>query len=165
MAVNYTSWPTRKPNGGKASLEALCYSSAMNVLFVCRANVGRSQVAMAYYNKLYPGEAFSAGTIVKEANQRIKDRERAKNVIEIMRNEGLDIADNPRTQITRDLANEAGHIILMAEPDTVPDFLQNNNKVEIWSIEDPASMDLAGTKRIANLIQERVVDLGIRLHS
>jgi len=109
-------------------------------------------------------EAFSAGTIVNEINQRVRDRERAKNAIEVMRSDGLDIADNPRTQMTSTLADDYDHIVVMAEADTIPGFLKNDKKIEIWDIEDPAHMSLADTKKIADQIHNHVIDLGIRLH-
>jgi len=39
----------------------------MKVIFVCRANVGRSQAAQAFFGKLSRHESDSAGTMVDES--------------------------------------------------------------------------------------------------
>ena len=46
----------------------------MKILFVCKGNVGRSQMATALFNKMSKIKASSAGTNVKEdEGQKIKE--------------------------------------------------------------------------------------------
>jgi protein-tyrosine-phosphatase len=51
----------------------------MNVLFICRGNVGRSQAAMSFYNQMNLGHADSAGTLLKYPGLRLVDNGVANN--------------------------------------------------------------------------------------
>lgn len=58
----------------------------MKILYVCRANIGRSQMAEAYHNSLLDGKAESAGIKVFERselrlNQLINKINSVENVI------------------------------------------------------------------------------------
>jgi protein-tyrosine-phosphatase len=108
----------------------------MKILFVCRANVGRSQIAESLFKKYSSHKAISAGTIVENEGQMIKDLPGAKNVIEVMKREGLDISRNKRNQVTPEMVDWADKIIVMAEKETIPDFLKNSQKTIMWEIED-----------------------------
>lgn len=66
----------------------------MKVLFVCRGNVGRSQMAAEFYNDLKPGDAASAGTTVDLPGQKLKHRSGANEVVSAMREKGLDVGEN-----------------------------------------------------------------------
>jgi len=109
----------------------------MKILFICWANVGRSQMAQALYNQEASSKSSSAGTKVEIENQKISDRPLAKPVIDFMKNEGIDISNNTTNQVTPQMLNEFDKIIVMAEPETIPSFLLNNHKTIIWDIEDP----------------------------
>lgn len=45
----------------------------MKILFVCRANVGRSQAAMGLYNATHQDTSESAGTITQFQGVALKD--------------------------------------------------------------------------------------------
>lgn len=98
----------------------------MKVLFICRANVGRSQAAMELYNQLYPGNADSAGTIVDNPGERLIDRKGAVNIIEVMREDGIDMSDNTRKQLDISMVNQYDKLIVMAEKDTIPEWLKKS---------------------------------------
>lgn len=44
----------------------MCEYLTLDVLFVCRANLGRSQMAQAMFNRLSKHQSTSAGTMVLE---------------------------------------------------------------------------------------------------
>lgn len=131
----------------------------MKVLFVCRANVGRSQAGTALYNKIHPGNSDSAGTIVDNPGERLVDRKGAKNIIKVMLEHDIDIASNIRTQIDENLVNQYDKVIVMAETKTIPDWLRDNSKTEIWTIQDPKDQDIETTRRIVGQIEEKVRSL------
>ena len=108
----------------------------MKVLFVCRANVGRSQIAQALYSKITSFESASAGTKVEIENQKICERPLVKPVIDFMKKEGIDISQNTTNQIMPEMLDKFDKIIVMAEPETIPSFLLKNNKTILWAIED-----------------------------
>lgn len=108
----------------------------MKVLFVCRANSGRSQIAMELYNKLHPGEAYSAGTKVDVPGQHLKYRETAGPGILAMHKLGIDMSENPRTQLTERMVREYDVVVVLAEPEAIPYYLYNAPNVKINTVED-----------------------------
>ncbi len=134
----------------------------MKILFVCRGNVGRSQMAEVLLRKLTDKfEVSSAGTKLSGPEQSLQDLSPATDVvITSMKEEGLDISANIRKQLTQEMATVADRIILtIDENDPVPDYLVNNPKVEIWNIPDPKGLDLEATSKIRDLIKVKVKDL------
>lgn len=129
----------------------------MKVLFVCRGNVGRSQMAEALFTKYTGLKAASVGTKVFEnENQRIKEITLAEPVIRFMKKEGLEISENTRNQIVPEMLARFDKIIVMAEPETMPDFLSRSKKVEFWDIKDPKDMDDEGYKKIIAQIKRKI---------
>ena len=128
----------------------------MNILFVCRANVGRSQMAAALYNNLYPDTASSAGTAVDEPGQFLSDRPGAKNAIEVMHELGIDISKNERTQLYEKDQLKYDLIVVMTDSGTIPDFLKQGENVEFWDVDDPRYMDLDETRKVRDLIKSSI---------
>jgi arsenate reductase len=131
----------------------------MNILFVCRGNVGRSQAAMSFYNQLGIGHADSAGTILKYPYQRLVDNGVADNVIEVMSEYGIDVSNNIPSEVKE--KNLAGYdrLIVMAEPDTIPEWLKNDPKTELWEVPDVKGQDIKTTRKILEQIKELVNSL------
>ena len=129
----------------------------MKVLFICRGNVGRSQMAAALFTKYSGIKAFSAGTkIFEEENQKIKDIPLAEPVIRFMKKEWIDVAENARIQLTPKMVQEFDKIIVMAEPETIPEYLSNSSKMEFWDIEDPKGMNDEGYEKIISQIKSKL---------
>ena len=135
-------------------VEKLIENKIMKILFVCRGNVGRSTMAAALFTKYSGVEAFSAGTKVFEnENQKIKEIPLAEPVIRFMKKEGIDVAENIRTQITPEMVKKFDKIIVMAESETIPEYLSKSDKMELWGIEDPKGMDDEGYEKIISQIK------------
>ena len=126
------------------------------VLFVCRGNVGRSQKASALYNSLRPDQSDSAGTAPKFPELTVGEIPKSKNAVIAMDELGIDISKNARQLITPEIINQYDIVINMAEPDTLPNFMTDNSRIENWNIEDPANMDLDGTRTIRDQIYSKV---------
>lgn len=133
----------------------------MKILFVCRANVGRSQMAEELFNKycLDKGEADSAGTKVFEREgEIIKNNPLKDNLIRCMKEEEIDLSKKTLKQITREMCDKFDKIIIMAEPDTIPKWLSKKENIIIWNILDPKGMDYYFhcdiREKIKNKIQE-----------
>ena len=128
----------------------------MKVLFICRANVGRSQVAMELYNQLHPGDADSAGTIVDNPGERLIDRKGAVNIIEVMREDGIDMSNNTRKQLDISMVSQYDKLVVMAEEDTIPEWLKKEPKATVWTIQDPKNQDVETTRSIVNQLSDLV---------
>ena len=128
----------------------------MKYLFVCRANVGRSQAAMGIYNATHSEKSESAGTITHFQEVSLKDREGAANIVQAMEEIGIDISNNKPRQVTTELVNGFDKIIVMAEPETIPEWLLDNPKTEIWTIKDAKDQDIKTTREIVEQIKIKV---------
>lgn len=128
----------------------------MRVLFICRANVGRSQAAKGFYNLIHPASADSAGTLVDRPGERLDQRTGAVNIIKVMLEQGIDISQSVRVQLDRQMVERFDQLIVMAEPDTIPKWLSDNPKTTVWTVPDPKGQDLDRTRRIAGQIKDLV---------
>jgi arsenate reductase (thioredoxin) len=139
----------------------------MKVLFICRGNVARSQFGEIFFNKFTEGkhQAISAGTVVadKEGNskdgQKFKDLPGAEPVVEVMKEVGIDILEKKRYQLTPTMIDEADKIIVMAEKESIPEYLSKSDKVVTWNVEDPKGKSLEFTRNIRDQVLSLVVDL------
>lgn len=133
----------------------------MSLLFVCQANVGRSQAAMELYRQR-GGQADSAGTKVDAPGATLAERPGAGTIVGIMRDEyGIDMNHNVRTQLTEAVASRYDKLIVMAESETWPEWLKSDPRVVHWKIQDTKGQDVATTRRIVHEIDEKVKDLEV----
>jgi len=111
----------------------------MKVLFVCKANIFRSQMATTFFREFCDKQkAESAGTEVVGAGERLSDREekQVKWIIEILKREGVDVSENKRRLLTKKMVDRADRVICMAQRESIPDFLLKSGKMEYWEVED-----------------------------
>lgn len=131
----------------------------MNVVFVCQANVGRSQVAMELWRKM-GGTADSSGTKVDTPGLTLRERPSSKTIVGIMREEyDVDMINNVRTQIDENNAAGYDKILVMAERETVPEWLFSDPRAEFWTIDDPKNQDYDTTRRIVGEVRAHVESL------
>ena len=138
----------------------------MKVLFVCYANVGRSQVARSYFSTVSRHESDSAGIAVNEriAAMKIPSRKLKANLsqrsVEYVRREfGLDIAENERQQLTPEMVEKSDLVIVIAEKEKWPDYLRQGGKVVFWDIQDAFGMEDDFAEDIYSQVQRRVEQL------
>ncbi|HEY8791708.1 MAG TPA: hypothetical protein VIL96_02355 [Gaiellaceae bacterium] len=116
----------------------------MNVLFVCRQNAGRSQLARALYERR-GGNARSAGTTPATHVH--------PEVVELMPElagrvpKQLDIAD----------AEWADIVVTMGCGDACP-VIPGKRYID-WELQDPAGQDLETVRKIRDEIERRVSEL------
>ena len=123
-----------------------------NVLFVCKGNSGRSQMAEAFFNFLSKrGKAISAGTS--------PDKEIHPWTIQLMREVGIDVAHQKPKLLTEELIRKADKIIIMDSDmlENIPS--ENLSKVENWQIEKLLGKPIERVREIRDKIKERVEQL------
>jgi arsenate reductase len=122
------------------------------VLFACVHNAGRSQMAAAVLNALADpalATAVSAGTRPGTAVH--------PEVVEAMREVGIDLSQAVPRLLTADLAAGATMLITMGcgeECPYVPGVERND-----WALPDPKGRPLAEVRVIRDAIRERVASL------
>jgi arsenate reductase (thioredoxin) len=141
----------------------------MKILFICRGNVGRSQMAEALFKKMADDsfEVISAGIKLSGPEQPIGELSPAiDEVLAVMSEEGIDVSGNIRRQVTEEMANSASKIVLVVdECDPVPDYLVDNQKVVKWDVLDPKGQSLEFTRNVKDQIKDLVKDFVINLRT
>ena len=115
----------------------------MKILFICRGNMFRSQMAEALYNKLSNTiDAISAGTYVGAPDapegQIISEHFKTLDFFELMEKNGMYIRDKKTRKLTSEMLAEADITVAMVQDPYIPDFLRNDKKVVWWNIKDPS---------------------------
>jgi arsenate reductase (thioredoxin) len=121
------------------------------VLFVCLHNAGRSQMSEALFERAAGGlhEARSAGTTPAD---RVHE-----NVVAVMRDEGIDLADRRPQLLTTDLAQWADVVITMGCGDACP-VIPGKRYVD-WDLPDPSGLPIVEVREIRDDISRRVIVL------
>ncbi len=134
----------------------------MRILFLCKANVGRSQIAAGLYNKLTNStDADSAGTYVDFPGETLLERRNRRGgtyTIDVMAEEGVNVSNNVRTQLTPEMLKSYGKIISMAEPDFTPAWLSENANYTYWEVADPQGKDFEATFEAKEKIKARITE-------
>ena len=125
------------------------------VLFVCLHNAGRSQMSAALFERAVEGrhQATSAGTAPAERVH--------PEVLEAMREVGVDLSDRRPRKLTRELAEEADVVVTMGCGDECP-YIPGKRYVD-WDLPDPSSRPLAQVRDIRDEIARRVGELADEL--
>ena len=121
----------------------------MTVLFACVHNAGRSQIAAALFNQYADpakARAISAGT-------RPADRVHPE-VVEAMRERGIDLTSQTPRRLTPELAAEAQWLITMGCGDECP--VVPGTRRDDWPILDPKGQSPATIVAILGDIEGRV---------
>src|SRR5512137_1468452 len=119
------------------------------VLFACVHNAGRSQMAAAIFNETVDpsrARAISAGTRPGPAVHR--------EVVEVMREIGIDLAGAVPTLLTAELAAQVELLVTMGCGEECP-VVPGVERVD-WPFDDPAGRRLDEVRRIRDGIRARV---------
>lgn len=134
----------------------------MKILFVCWANIGRSQMAMSFYNHFTnTHDADSAGTEVEmpgETHEVRRSRRGGTFVIDVMDKEGIDIRANIQTQLIPEMLNRYDKIISMADKAYTPKWLSSHPNYISWVIDDPGGKGIKETIVAKNKVKAKVLE-------
>jgi arsenate reductase len=125
------------------------------VLFVCLQNAGRSQMSAALFERETGGKhtALSAGTTPAERVH--------PEVIEVMRETGIDLSDRRPHLLTRKLAEQADVVVTMGCGDACP-YIPGKQYID-WELRDPKGLSLDDVRMIRDEIAVRVSQLAAQL--
>ena len=119
------------------------------VVFACRHNAGRSQMAAAFFNRFADptkATAISAGT---EPAQWVHPE-----VLAVMGEDGIDLAGQKPQRLTAELAAGARYLVTMGCGEACP-FIPGAT-LEDWPLEDPKGQPASRVREIRDDIRSRV---------
>jgi arsenate reductase (thioredoxin) len=122
-----------------------------HVLFVCVHNAGRSQMSQALFERAAGGRhtADSAGT---DPTDHVHPQ-----VIEAMREVGIDLSGGRPRKLTRELAEKADVVVTMGCGDQCP-VIPGKRYLD-WELADPHDLDVSRVRVLRDEIQDRVAEL------
>jgi arsenate reductase len=117
-------------------------------LFVCLHNAGRSQISQALFERAAEGRhsALSAGTIPGERVH--------PEVVEVMRELGIDLADRVPQALTVELAQQADVVVTMGCGDACP-YIPGKRYID-WNLPDPKGRPIEEVRATRDEIERRV---------
>jgi arsenate reductase len=121
------------------------------VLFVCLQNAGRSQMSQALFERASEGRhrALSAGTTPASRLH--------PEVVEAMRELGIELAGRVPQLLTEDLARHADVVVTMGCGDSCP-YIPGRRYID-WELPDPKGRPLAEVRSTRDEIGRRVARL------
>lgn len=125
------------------------------VIFACVHNAGRSQMAAAFFNALADpakARAVSAGT---QPGERVHPE-----VLEAMREEGVDLTGARPQRLTEELAQGASWLITMGCGDACP--VVPGARRDDWPLEDPKGKPVERVRLIREEVRSRVASFVAR---
>jgi arsenate reductase (thioredoxin) len=122
-----------------------------HVLFVCLHNAGRSQMSAALFERAAEDrhEASSAGTAPAERVH--------PEVVEAMRELGVNLAGRTPRKLTRELAEQADVVVTMGCGDECP-YIPGKRYFD-WDLPDPKGRPLDEVRATRDEIARRVAEL------
>ena len=120
------------------------------VLFVCLHNAGRSQMSRALFDQAAGGRhrALSAGSVADP------DGHVHPEVVAVMRELGIDLADRTPQLLTRELAEQADIVVTMGCGDQCP-YIPGKRYID-WELPDPKGRPADEVRAIRDDIAQRV---------
>lgn len=118
------------------------------ILFICRHNTGRSQMAEAFLRHLANGavDVASAGTIPADRPAQV--------VVEAMAEDGIDISNAKPKLIDPEIVKRADRIITMG-----CDVTGVSRIDEDWGLPDPKGQPIEGVREIRELVKAKTREL------
>ena len=119
------------------------------VIFACRHSAGRSQMAAAFFNQLADparAHAVAAGTTPAARVH--------PEVVDVMREVGLDLSQAQPQRLTTELAAGARHLVTMGCGEECP-YLPGL-AVQDWALDDPKGQPIERVREIRDEVRRRV---------
>jgi arsenate reductase len=122
-----------------------------HVLFVCLHNAGRSQISQALFEQA-AGDAHTADSAGTTPDDHVHPE-----VVEVMRELGIDLSDRHPKLLTRQLAEQADLVITMGCGDQCP-YIPGKRYLD-WNLADPKGRPLEEVRATRDEIAQRVKQL------
>jgi len=135
------------------------------VLFICKGNWFRSQMAAAIYNKITNSNcADSVGTYTGAPDEPegdiLANRFDTPHFFELMEKNGMYVRNNTTKRLQPFMLDEYDIVVSMAEEPYIPDFLREDKNVIWWDVENPVYVDQKIAeetyKKVEKLVRELV---------
>lgn len=119
------------------------------VVFACVHNAGRSQMAAAWFNRIADPEKASAVSAGTQPGEHVHPE-----VIEVMKEKGIDLSSAEPRKLTIDLARGAAFLVTMGCGESCP-YVPGVPVLD-WPLPDPKGQNLPAVRQIRDEVESRV---------
>lgn len=131
----------------------------MKILFVCRANVGRSQMAEAILNSLSSDHIATSAGLNPPAQWEGERLSKTQYVAPCMAEIGIDVSEKVSKRLIESMVIDVDKIVVIGERNNWPQFLTDSDKVMYWDIIDPDIGEMELHRQVRDEIRKRIVEL------
>lgn len=96
---------------------------------------------------------------MKLASKKLKDNPNQSSVRYIKRELGRDVGEKEKQQLIPEMITTADLVVVIAEKERWPSYLQESNKILFWDIQDPVGMTDESAEEVYRQVQRRVEQL------
>lgn len=100
--------------------------------------------------------AISAGTDVQPENEDQPISKVAEKVVMCMEEIGIDVTDKKMNQLTKTMVDQADKVVSIVPRDTLPEYVQESPKLEVWDIPDASGTDIDFHRKVRDIVKEKV---------
>jgi arsenate reductase len=122
------------------------------VIFACVHGAGRSQMAAGFFNALAYADEARAVAAGSDPAERVHPE-----VVQVMREAGVDLTASKPRRLTDELAKEASLVVTMGCGEACP-FVPGLERVD-WTLPDPKGLPLERVRAIRDEIRRHVAAL------
>jgi len=127
----------------------------MQILFLCRSNISRSQMAEGFFNFYSKKDGAVSAALDKSYD------DMHKLVVRAMKEKEIDISKNKSKLLDKNMLERADIIVVM-NPDLLP-LVKTNKKIVVWNIEDfkagEEESNYSGFVKLRDEIERKVIGL------
>lgn len=127
-----------------------------DVLFVCQANVGRSQMAEGFFNFL-TGTDFAASAGVVDVRQKFEKP--AEDAVKAMLERGIDISAQVVKIVTPEMCQQARRVVVLCDKALCPTFLLKMRRVVFKPVKDLAADHFQAARKVRDQVEDIVYSL------
>jgi len=130
----------------------------MKFLFICRANVGRSQMAEALFNSLTKDHVAISAGLNPPKNWEGEKLCKTKYVAPCLAEIGIDVTEKVSKRLTKSMVQDSDRIVVIGERNDWPSYLENS-KLCYWDIIDPDIGEIDLHRIVRDQIKSKVIYL------
>jgi protein-tyrosine-phosphatase len=127
----------------------------MRVLFICKHNRFRSKVAEALFKKYNKNKQIKAESAGIDLDYILV----AENVIEALKEFGINKVNRKPRKISKELINNSDLIVIVANNINKNMFKNYKKKIIVWKISDTNQDNYKGILKRTKLIEKRIKNL------
>lgn len=130
----------------------------LKVLFICKNDASKSQIAKSYYDKFSCSTSNSLIAGIGDVSL-MQSQILELEILQMVREEKINIIMEKIEPATEEMIKKFDRIIIFVKKEDCPDFLLKHPSIYFWEIEDPQGKSMERLRSIKDEIKLKTIDL------